>query len=69
MVILTPVQNRIDRPKISVEFFPPKDDAGESKLWLTLTQFQAIKLDCASVTYGAGGSTRDRTIRIGQEIT
>jgi len=69
MVILSSVHNRIDRPKISVEFFPPKDDAAESKLWSTLTQFQAIKLDFASVTYGAGGSTRDRTIRIAKEIT
>lgn len=69
MVILSSVHNRIDRPKISVEFFPPKDDAAESKLWSTLTQFQAIKLDFVSVTYGAGGSTRDRTIRIAKEIT
>lgn len=69
MDILSSVHNRIDRPKISVEFFPPKDDAAESKLWSTLTQFQAIKLDFASVTYGAGGSTRDRTIRIAKEIT
>lgn len=69
MVILSSVHNRIDSPKISVEFFPPKDDAAESKLWSTLTQFQAIKLDFASVTYGAGGSTRDRTIRIAKEIT
>lgn len=69
MDILSSVHNRIDRPKISVEFFPPKDDEAESKLWSTLTQFQAINLDSASVTYGAGGSTRDRTIRIAKEIT
>lgn len=56
-------------PKLSVEFFPPKDEAAENKLWSTLTQFQAINLDFASVTYGAGGSTRDRTIRITKEIT
>lgn len=69
MVILSPVYNKIDKPKLSVEFFPPKDEAAENKLWSTLAQFQAIKLDFASVTYGAGGSTRDRTIRITKEIT
>lgn len=69
MVILSPVYNKIDKPKLSVEFFPPKDEAAENKLWSTLTQFQAINLDYASVTYGAGGSTRDRTIRITKEIT
>jgi methylenetetrahydrofolate reductase (NADPH) len=54
---------------VSVEFFPPKDEAGEARLWEATTAVKAIKPDFISVTYGAGGSTRDRTIRITKEIT
>jgi methylenetetrahydrofolate reductase (NADPH) len=53
----------------SLEFFPPKDEAGESRLWLALTQLQSLAPDFVSVTYGAGGSTRDRTIKVTKEIT
>ena len=53
----------------SLEFFPPKDEAGESRLWLALTQMQSLAPDFVSVTYGAGGSTRDRTIKVTKEIT
>ena len=53
----------------SLEFFPPKDEAGESRLWLALSQLQPLAPDFVSVTYGAGGSTRDRTIRVTSEIT
>jgi len=53
----------------SLEFFPPKDVAGEERLWQALGQLQSIKPDFVSVTYGAGGSTRDRTIRVTTEIT
>lgn len=56
-------------PTFSVEFFPPKDEAGESRLWDALTTFEDCRPDFASVTYGAGGSSRDRTIRITSEIT
>lgn len=55
-------------PSISFEFFPPKDSAGEERLWTTLESLKPIKPDFVSVTYGAGGSTRDRTIRITSEI-
>ena len=53
----------------SLEFFPPKDSAGEDRLWQALTQLQPLKPDFVSVTYGAGGSNRDRTIRVTTEIT
>jgi methylenetetrahydrofolate reductase (NADPH) len=52
---------RAPGPTLSVEFFPPKTPAGEATLQRTLTELRAIPLDFVSVTYGAGGSTRDRT--------
>ena len=54
---------------VSVEFFPPKDDAGEARLWEASSALETIAPDFISVTYGAGGSTRDRTIQITKEIT
>ena len=52
----------------SVEFFPPKDEQGEQRLWDAAAELKKINLDFISVTYGAGGSTRDRTIKITKEI-
>ncbi len=52
------------RPLISCEFFPPKTDKGEARLWRCLEELSAIGPDFVSVTYGAGGSTQDRTRRI-----
>jgi methylenetetrahydrofolate reductase (NADPH) len=56
------------RPTFSFEFFPPKDAEGEAKLWSAIESLESISPDFISVTYGAGGSTRDRTIRITSEI-
>ena len=56
------------RPTFSFEFFPPKDAEGEAKLWSAIESLESIAPDFISVTYGAGGSTRDRTIRITSEI-
>jgi methylenetetrahydrofolate reductase (NADPH) len=58
----------IGRPTFSFEFFPPKDAEGEAKLWAAIEGLESIAPDFISVTYGAGGSTRDRTIRITSEI-
>jgi methylenetetrahydrofolate reductase (NADPH) len=52
----------------SFEFFPPKDDAGEALLWQTIRQLEPLRPTFVSVTYGAGGSTRDRTVRITERI-
>lgn len=53
----------------SFEFFPPKDIEGEERLWLAIQSLASISPDFISVTYGAGGSTRDRTIDITSQIT
>ncbi|GAA3077587.1 methylenetetrahydrofolate reductase [Pseudonocardia yunnanensis] len=52
-----------DRPVFSVEFFPPKDEAGEAELWRAVRRLEPLDPAFVSVTYGAGGSNRDRTIR------
>lgn len=52
----------------SFEFFPPKDAEGEERLWHAIEGLKSIAPDFVSVTYGAGGSTRDRSIRIAREI-
>ncbi|MEJ2578226.1 MAG: methylenetetrahydrofolate reductase [NAD(P)H] [Kineosporiaceae bacterium] len=52
------------RRSFSFEFFPPKDDAGEQQLWTAIRQLEPLSPTFVSVTYGAGGSTRDRTTRI-----
>ena len=57
------------RPSFSVEFFPPKDELGEVRLWAALDEISSLTPDFVSVTYGAGGSSRDRTIRVTSEIT
>jgi len=51
-------------PLISCEFFPPKTDKGEANLWACLHELEAIEPAYISVTYGAGGSTQNRTKRI-----
>jgi methylenetetrahydrofolate reductase (NADPH) len=48
----------------SFEFFPPRDAAGEEILWRSISELEELKPTFVSVTYGAGGSTRDRTIEI-----
>ena len=59
------VTERIQRgvPTFSAEFFPPKDDEGEATLWRTIRDLEPLDPAFVSVTYGAGGSSRDRTVR------
>lgn len=52
------------RPLRSLEFFPPKDEAGVDALRQTATVLRRIEPDFVSVTYGAGGSTRERTAQV-----
>ena len=53
---------------ISFEFFPPKDEAGERQLWTALRELEPLQPTFVSVTYGAGGTTRDRTVLITGDI-
>ncbi len=48
----------------SFEFFPPKDDEGEAQLWRAIEELEPYDPTFVSVTYGAGGSSRDKTVRI-----
>jgi methylenetetrahydrofolate reductase (NADPH) len=63
---------RSGRPVFSFEFFPPKTDAGFASLYRTVEELKLLNPDFVSVTWGAGGSTRRKTveivIRIQQEI-
>lgn len=52
------------RPVFSFEFFPPRDEQGERVLWRSLEQLAPLGPDFVSVTYGAGGSTRSRTVEL-----
>ena len=54
--------------KVSFEFFPPKSEAMEETLWESVSRLEALSPDFVSVTYGAGGSTRDRTHRTVRRI-
>jgi methylenetetrahydrofolate reductase (NADPH) len=48
----------------SFEFFPPKDEAGEEQLWRAISALEPYRPTFVSVTYGAGGTTRDTTVRV-----
>lgn len=63
--VIVKVTQRIDqdRPVFSVEFFPPNDEKGEAELWRAIRRLEPLDPAFVSVTYGAGGSNRDRTIR------
>ncbi|QFZ17451.1 methylenetetrahydrofolate reductase [Saccharothrix syringae] len=62
---MTSVVERLsgDKPVFSVEFFPPRDPADEAVLWRAIRELEPLDPAFVSITYGAGGSTRDRTIR------
>ena len=55
-------------PHFSVEFMPPRNDADEDVLWRAVRRLEPLRPAFVSVTYGAGGSHRERTIRVTQRI-
>jgi methylenetetrahydrofolate reductase (NADPH) len=55
-------------PIFSFEFFPPKTEEGEANLWHAIEKLRALDPAYVSVTYGAGGSTRERTIEIVKRV-
>jgi methylenetetrahydrofolate reductase (NADPH) len=62
---MTSVVSRLDGqgPAFSVEFFPPRDVADEAILWRSIRELEPYDPSYMSITYGAGGSSRDGTIR------
>lgn len=55
-------------PIISYEFFPPKSEASERSLWRCIDQLAPLSPKFVSVTYGAGGSTRERTFNVVKKL-
>ncbi len=56
------------RPFFSFEFFPPRSDEAHAQLLETVDTLRALRPAFVSVTYGAGGSTRSRTIEVSKQI-
>ncbi|MFN8216711.1 MAG: methylenetetrahydrofolate reductase [NAD(P)H] [Solirubrobacterales bacterium] len=56
-------------PTFSVEFFPPKSEEAEANLFEAAAALADLDLDFVSVTYGAGGSTREGTVEITKQLT
>jgi methylenetetrahydrofolate reductase (NADPH) len=57
-----------ETPVFSFEFFPPRTDAGEQNLYAALRELKPLEPSFVSVTYGAGGSSREKTIEIVKRI-
>ena len=55
-------------PTFSFEFFPPKDPAGERQLWQAIRNLEPLRPSFVSITYGAGGSTRDNTVAVTERV-
>jgi methylenetetrahydrofolate reductase (NADPH) len=59
---------RSSGPTFSFEFFPPKTADGERLLWQAIRELESLQPSFVSITYGAGGSTRDTTIALTERI-
>jgi len=56
------------KPTVSFEFFPPRNDAGFQQLYKTIDELRSLHPSYVSVTYGAGGSTRQKTVELVERI-
>lgn len=56
-------------PTLSFEFFPPKDEVGEANLWNAFEKLLEVSPDYVSVTYGAGGSNRERSLAVVERMS
>jgi len=56
------------QPSFSFEFFPPKDADMERQLWRALRELEPLRPSFVSITYGAGGSTRDNTVAVTERV-
>ncbi len=63
--LFTPVDEHVD---VSFEFFPPKTEKMEQTLWTSIKKLEVLKPKFVSVTYGAGGGTRERTHNVVKRI-
>lgn len=59
---------RAGGPTFSFEFFPPKTPEGERLLWQAIRELEPLRPSFVSITYGAGGGTRDRTVSVTERI-
>jgi len=59
---------RDDGPTFSFEFFPPKTEEGEQQLWRAIRELEPLRPSFVSITYGAGGSTRDTTVAVTERV-
>jgi methylenetetrahydrofolate reductase (NADPH) len=59
---------RGDVPTFSFEFFPPKTPAGEQLLWTAIRELETLRPSFVSITYGAGGTTRDTTVAVTERV-
>jgi methylenetetrahydrofolate reductase (NADPH) len=55
-------------PTFSFEFFPPKTPEGERLLWQTIRELEPLRPSFVSITYGAGGTTRDTTVAVTERV-
>ena len=55
-------------PTFSFEFFPPKTPAGERLLWQAIRELESLQPSFVSITYGAGGTTRDTTVAVTERV-
>ncbi|MEV6816816.1 methylenetetrahydrofolate reductase [NAD(P)H] [Micromonospora sp. NPDC051296] len=56
------------QPTFSFEFMPPKTEQGEQQLWQAIRELEPLRPSFVSITYGAGGSTRDTTVAVTERV-